>query len=176
MKKLILYIAISLDGYIADKNGGVSWLEGDGSDIDNIGSYSDFYSTIDTVILGYKTYNQIVTDLSPERWVYSDKKSYVITHRDIEDTPEVTFTTSNLTDLLCKIRSENGGNIWLCGGATLVKQAMAQGLIDEYVISIIPTILGGGTPLFNDATRQDLTLLSTKSYNGIVDLRYGRRK
>ncbi len=83
MRKIKLYIAISLDGFIADKNGSVAFLGGDGSDEQNFGSYLDFIETIDTVILGHSTYNQIVTELSPDEWAYKGKTSYVLTHRDI---------------------------------------------------------------------------------------------
>ena len=61
MRKVILYIAMSLDGYIADKNGGVDWIEGDGSNKGNEGSYGKFIDTVDTVIMGYKTYNGTVS-------------------------------------------------------------------------------------------------------------------
>ncbi len=70
MRKTILYIAMSLDGYIADRDGGVAWLAGDGSSPDHPGSYPRFYESIDTVILGYATYRQIVTELFPDGWIY----------------------------------------------------------------------------------------------------------
>ena len=82
MRKIRLYIAMSLDGYIADKNGGVSWLSGHGQDEENIDTYSEFIKNVDTVIMGWNTYHQIVTELSPQEWVYADLKSYVITHRN----------------------------------------------------------------------------------------------
>ena len=87
MRKVVIYIAMSLDGYIADKNGSVSWLGGDGSDKDNFGSYPEFIETVDTVILGYTTYNQIVTELSPDVWPYDGKATYVPTHRDCVNQP-----------------------------------------------------------------------------------------
>ncbi len=175
MRKLILYIAMSLDGYIADSNGSVDWLVGDGSEPESMGSYHDFYSSIDTVVLGYKTYQQIVTELSPNNWVYADKQSYVITHNSIENTDNIIFTDSDLTKLLADIRKNDGGNIWLCGGASLVTMALQQGLIDEYNITIIPTILGAGTNLFDNISLQKLKLISTMQYNGIVDLKYTNR-
>ena len=69
---------MSLDGYIADINGGVTWLEGDGSGTVSMDSFFSFYETIDTVVLGWKTYHQIMTELSPEEWPYKGKQSYVL--------------------------------------------------------------------------------------------------
>lgn len=66
MKKIKLFIAMSFDGYIADCNGGVGWLSGHWSDEENMDSYSAFVEDIDTIIMGYNTYNQIVTELSPK--------------------------------------------------------------------------------------------------------------
>ena len=176
MKKIIAYIATSLDGYIADKNGSVSWLTGDASDGQNYGSYPKFIETIDTVILGYNTYHQIVTELSPNEWAYKGKKSYVLTHKKIENTDEIVFTDEDIGVLISNLKSEKGKNIWLCGGATIIQQFHKQGLIDEYTLSIIPTILGNGIKLFDESNVEiKLKLKSTKSYNGIVDLVYERR-
>ena len=80
MKKVTVFIAMSLDGYIADSKGNVDWLAGQGNDDDNIDSYSEFAKEIDTVVMGWNTYHQIVTELSPDEWVYSDFTAYVITH------------------------------------------------------------------------------------------------
>ena len=79
MKKISLFIAMSLDGYIADSKGSVEWLTGQGNDEDNIDSYSEFVKDIDTVVMGWNTYHQIVTELSPEDWVYDDFTTYVVT-------------------------------------------------------------------------------------------------
>jgi len=177
MRNIILYIAMSLDGYIADRLGGVSWLGGDNSDPENIGSYSTFIETIDTVILGYKTYHQIVTELSPDEWVYTGLKSYVLTHNKNNSTEEVIFTDKNLADLIVKLKSENGKDVWICGGATIVNQLINLDLIDRYHISVIPTILGEGIRLFDVHQKElKLKLISTQSYNGIVDLVYECRR
>ena len=71
---------MSLDGYIADSEGSVEWLVGQGDDADNIDTYSEFAKDIDTVIMGWNTYHQIVTELSPNEWVYNDFTTYVVTH------------------------------------------------------------------------------------------------
>ena len=81
MRKVVLFIAMSLDGYIADSKGSVEWLTGQGNDEDNIDSYSEFVKDIDTVVMGWNTYHQIVTELSPEDWVYDDFTTYVVTHK-----------------------------------------------------------------------------------------------
>ncbi len=120
MRKTILYIAMSLDGYIADKNGGVDWLERDGSDTGNEGSYGKFIDTVDTVVMGYKTYNQIVTELSPDKWVYEGLKTYVITHRKIENNKNVNFINGSIEELITELKNNDGKNIWICGGAKIV--------------------------------------------------------
>ncbi len=176
MRKVILYIAASLDGYVADKSGGVEWINGDGSDTSNGGSYLDFLSTVDTVFLGEKTYLQIVNELSPDSWPYKGKKTYVLTEKNLKSDEEIIFTSKDITCLVSGLRSEDGLNIWVCGGAYLANSFINKGLIDEYHMSVIPVLLGGGIKLFEefDVTRE-LKLKSTLTYNGIVDLVYESR-
>ena len=71
--KIVLYLAMSVDGYIADEQGGVSWLEGDGSKPDTSGSYPAFYETVEAIVMGWTTYHQIVTALSPDIWPYEGR-------------------------------------------------------------------------------------------------------
>ncbi len=177
MRKVILYIAMSLDGYIADKNGGVAWLDSQDTESDEVGSYEKFIETIDTVILGYKTYHQIVTELSPDHWVYSGMTSYVLTHKQQKSIDEIIFTDQSLADLIAKLKEQSGKNIWICGGASIVNQLISLNLIDCFHITVIPTILGGGIRLFDQhAVETKLKLISTESYNEMVDLVYERRK
>ena len=174
MCKVVLYIAMSLDGYIADEQGGVNWLTGDGSDINNQGSYARFIERIDTVILGYKTYHQIVTELSPEEWPYVGKQSYVITHKKQNNQDEIIFTDENVYDLINKIKLDNGKDIWICGGASIINQVID--CVDQICISVIPSLLGKGIRLFDLQDKELLLkLISTENYNGIVDLWYERR-
>lgn len=166
---------MSLDGYIADGNGGVSWLEGDSSQQQHPGSYDTFYEQIDTILLGYRTYHQVTTELSQE-WPYPNKTSYVITHRQLPNTKDIIFTNQDPVSLIQELKQQEGKDIWLCGGAELVKQCMEQELIDQYWITIIPTILGDGISLFPEKQlTQKLKLIETKVYNGMVDLIYEPR-
>lgn len=99
MKKVSLFIAMSLDGYIADSEGNVNWLAGQGDD-DNIDVYSEFVKDIDTVIMGWNTYHQIVTELSPNEWVYNDFTTYVVTHTPETSSDKIHFINDNPVKLV----------------------------------------------------------------------------
>lgn len=95
MRKTILFIAMSLDGYIADSNGKVNWLQGQRNDDENIDSYSKFVERIDTVFMGWNTYHQIVSELSINKWIYSDFMTYVFSHEQSNSTKQIQFTDGN---------------------------------------------------------------------------------
>ncbi|MDE6957840.1 MAG: dihydrofolate reductase family protein [Lachnospiraceae bacterium] len=176
MRKIKLFIAMSLDGYIADSHGGVDWLHGHGEDSEDIDSYSEFVKEIDTVVMGYHTYHQIITELSPEEWVYRDFKTYVMTHRKLKSVEGIMFTDDNPVSLVKRLSKEYGKDIWICGGAHLVQQLAGEDLIDQYYISVIPTLLGSGIRLFGEVQKEiKLRLVKTQVYNGITDLVYERR-
>lgn len=175
MRQVVVYIAMSLDGYIADPQGGVDWLAGDGTDPAHEGSYEAFIQTVDTVVMGYRTYHQIRTELSPDKWVYDGKMSYIITHREGNPAPNIHFT-ADAAGLLRALKEKEGRDIWICGGASLVNQLTAQGLIDRYHITVIPTILGDGLRLFDrQEVEIQLRLTAARVYNGMVDLVYEKR-
>ena len=176
MRRVVLYIAMSLDGFIAEEDGSVDWLGGEDPASTDMGSYPEFIESVDTVILGWKTYYQIVTELSPDSWVYADKQSYVMTHREMESSNNITFTGSDIGELISSLKAKDGKDIWICGGAGIVNQLIALDLIDRFTVSVIPMLLGGGIRLFDSGiSEKNLRLVSTKSYNGITDLVYERR-
>lgn len=178
MKKVILYIAMSLDGYIADRNKGVSWLCGDGSNDQEEGSYNEFIKTIDTVIMGHTTYQQITDELSSENWPYRGLTTYVIKHHQCTNKDEIVFTNEKLNNLITRLKKTSGKkDIWICGGADIVNQLIEFDLIDKYYITLIPVILGKGTRLFNNEHNEiKLSLIEKHSYNGMVEIRYRKRK
>lgn len=176
MRKVILFIAMSLDGYIVDKNGGGGWLGGQDETSDADSSYLAFTRDIDTVIMGWNTYDQIVTELSPNEWVYQGMQTYVVTHRACENINKVIFTEESPCDLVSALKRKEGRDIWICGGADIIAQLMDQDLIDQYFISVIPTILGKGIRLFlKTKIELKLNLIQTQSFHGIVNLVYERR-
>lgn len=167
---------MSLDGYIADRQGGVDWLKGQSQEDEAIDAYSEFVKDIDTVLMGWNTYHQIVTELSPGQWVYKDFTTYVFTHREESSPENIRFVNRDPVRLVKELREEPGKDIWVCGGASLVRQLVREDLIDCYYITVIPTLLGAGLRLFGQAEREiPLRLLRTRSYNGMTDLVYTRR-
>lgn len=86
---------MSLDGYIADSKSGVDWLNGQGNNDENIDTYSEFSKTIDTILMGWNTYRQIVTELSPNEWVYKEFTTYVITHNEHTSSEKIRFVNIN---------------------------------------------------------------------------------
>ena len=177
MRKVNLFIAMSLDGYIADSQGGVDWLGGQEEESEDVDSYAAFIKDIDTVLMGWKTYHQIVTELSPEEWIYKNLKTYVFTHKEQKSTEHIQFVNRDPADLITDLREEDGKDIWICGGADLVRQMVKEDLIDCYYITIIPTILGAGIRLFDHLAGRErkLKLVDTQTYNGMTDLVYVRR-
>lgn len=176
MGKIVLYLAVSVDGYIADKQGGVDWLMGDGSDPENMGSYSAFYDTVESIIMGWTTYRQIVTELAPDSWPYEGRPCYVVTHRSEPDREGIAFWNGPLTDLTDKLKRECEGNVWICGGASVAGQLLQENRIDKLWLSVMPTVLGKGVRLFPELSQElPLKLVGTEQYNGIVDLVYERR-
>ena len=175
-RKLVLYIAVSLDGYIAKKDGSVDWLSGNGDNTDIDNGYDDFYKTVDTVVMGQTTYEQIINELSPDTWVYEGKKCYVATSQDHPSDTRANFITDDIVDFIKSIKTQDGKDIWLVGGGNLVDQFIKDDLIDKYVITIIPTILADGIPLFlNNNPEIKLKLTGSKEIDGMVELSYVRR-
>lgn len=169
MRKIKLFIACSIDGYIARKDNGLDWLF---SDADY--GYTEFYESIDTTLMGYKTYEQILTF---EAFPMQDKANIVFTRRD-DRTPDthVSFVSGDICAFTAKLKEQPGKDIWLVGGGEVITALNHAGLIDEYIISYHPIILGDGIPLFlKDSIETHLGLVSATPYpSGLVQMHYVR--
>lgn len=176
MRNVTLYIAVSLDGYIADSTGSVDWICGQGDTAETEDTFTSFFSKVDTVIMGRKTYNQIVTELSPNLWPYTGATTYVLTHhKEVSETESIRFKNTDACRLVEELKQEAGKDIWICGGAEVVKQLIEKNIIDTYHLAIIPVILGSGIRLFDGSPKIGLALAETKKYNGIMEVVYNRR-
>jgi dihydrofolate reductase len=164
MSKVILYIAISLDGYIAKEDGSVDWL----FFFDEDYGYEKFKSTIDTIIMGRKTYEQVLTF---GEWPYSGLKTYVYTHHELKDN-NVEFISGSIAKTIVAIKKQSTKNIWLVGGGNLITEFAKQQLIDEYILFIIPVLLGAGISILQESIEMNkFKFTKTKSYkSGIIEL------
>jgi dihydrofolate reductase len=172
-RKIILYIAMSLDGYIAKHNGDISFLtqvEQEGEDY----GYSAFTETVDTVILGRKTYDKVLSMGFEEP--YGDRQVFVLTRNPHHTTNKITFYSGSLSDLILSLKSKPGKHIYCDGGAETIRQFLQNDLFDELIISIIPVLLGDGIRLFEQSfPEQKLQLVESKSFErGLVQLHYIR--
>ena len=172
-RKVILYIATSLDGYIAKPNDDLSFLsivEQEGQDY----GYADFVKTVDTVIVGRKTYDKVIS--MGFDFPHADKDAYIITRTPRPTIGSVKFYSGELKTLVGKLKTESGKNIYCDGGAEIVNELLKDNLIDEFIISVIPILVGNGTKLFKDnRPEQKLELVSVKSFDkGLTQLHFKR--
>ncbi len=174
MRKIKLYIASSLDSFIADENGSIDWLF---SDADY--GYTKFYNSIDTILVGRKTYEQSLTF---EEYPYKGKKVYVFTHNAKEQkkkkktASDVEYVDKDIPEFVMRLIQQpfSHRDIWLLGGGEIVSLFLNAELVAEIILSVHPIILGKGIPLFNNIEKSvKLRLLESIPFeSGLVQLRY----
>ena len=172
-REVILFIATSLDGYIAKEDDDLKWLEETEGEGD--AGYSDMYQSIDTTIMGKRTYDYVMEHA--ETFPYPDKKCYVFTNSEQGSTEYVDFVNEDVVQFTKKLKEQEGSKIWMVGGAGILDAFMKENLIDEYIITVTPHILGSGIPLFKENNPEiDLVLLDTKRYGQFVQMHYKVKK
>ena len=171
MRKIVLYIASSLDGYIARRNGGVDWLDNFNDTGEDYGYYK-FYDSIDVTLMGNKTYK---TSMSLGDFPYKVKKNYVFTKQNILPQADyVEFINNNIVSFSKELKTQKGKDIWLIGGTQINELFFNNEIIDELILTVMPVTLGNGIPLFTKNVKQlKFRLNNEKSYeNGVVQLHY----
>lgn len=175
-RKVVLYIAETLDGYIAETDGRVDFLvdsdytTGDTNDRE----YDKLVKHIDTVVMGRKTYDQVVKQLSPNDYPYAKFENYIMTRHPGQSIDNIHFMNEEVTDLVKRLKNQpSKKDIWIIGGSSIIAPLVNSDLIDTYQIGIVPIVLGDGIPLFSTQTKfKELNLESAKKVNGIVYLTY----
>lgn len=175
MRNLKLFIATSIDGYIAKPNNDLSFLklvEKEGEDY----GYAAFSATIDTIIIGRKTFDYVVREIGPSHYDNGDRQVYVITRSPRPKRGKTTFYTGNPCELVETLKKEKGKDIYCDGGAQVIHALLKNYLIDELIISIVPVLLGNGIKLFKEGRpEQLLELVSAKTFDtGLTQLHYKR--
>ena len=173
MTQIVYYVASSLDGYIATSGDGLEWLAPfEGGDEDY--GYAEFYASVDVVLLGSRTYE---TALGFAAWPYPGKPAWVFSRRALEVAdPDLTVTDRSPAEVVAALEARGVRRAWLVGGGTVAASFRSAGLIDEYVVSTIPVILGDGIPLLGACgPLEPLRHPGTVSYpSGVVQSRYVR--
>ena len=179
MRKIILNLATTLDGFIEGANGELDWciLEEDMH-------FDKFLESIDTIFYGrvsydlWGNYQPDASAMDMEKQLSSaiqSKKKFVFSSQPRVD-HKATFISTDIVAQVERIKSQPGKDIWLYGGAKLITTFIENGLIDEYMISVHPTALGAGKPLFDISARLNLVIAETKVFkSGVVQLIYTPR-
>lgn len=172
MRKVICYIAASLDGYIARADGAVDWLD---KYMDADYGYAAFMWSIDTVIMGSQTYLKSL-EIGPQ--AFAGEHVYYVMSRsgDLASTEVAQLTAESPSQLLGRLRKSPGKHIWLMGGGVLLQAFLKKDLLDEIMLFVIPELIGSGVPLFpGEGAVRHWRLKNTSSYpNGVVLLHYVR--
>lgn len=163
------YIAMSIDGYIARKDGGLDWLEYGHTGDEDYG-FKKFMNGIDALILGRNTY-EVVSGF--DKWPYGGKRVIILSYTLNKVRKEAELFCGQLHDLASTLFHEGIKHVWVDGGIT-VSKFLEAGLVDDITISIIAVVLGSGIPLFRTINRENqCRLTSTQSYpSGLVQLKY----
>ena len=171
MRKIILGVGISLDGYIARPNGAVDFLF-----MPKGYSMAPFFATIDAAIMGRKTFDAALR----MGGTFTDSKmpTYVMSRTQLPGKREgLIFTNQSPLDLARELRARRGGkDIWLMGGGELAREFLNADLVDGLYLGVVPVLLGEGIPLFPSGFPQrNFTLLENKTYDqGLIAIKYER--
>lgn len=174
MRNIILYIAASLDGYIARDDHSLDWLPTPDAAQNLDYGYTEFFDSIDTTIMGKRTYD-IVRQHGVEN-PYPDKKNYVFTRSARHlSTDDIEFVSGDVISFTQSLKAQKGKDIWLVGGGDLNTLFLNYDLIDRIILAVIPTVLGGGIPLFARGGRETQFRLANAQHwteTGVVQMTY----
>ncbi|WP_042142195.1 dihydrofolate reductase family protein [Paucisalibacillus sp. EB02] len=170
--KLVFYGAVSLDGYLARDDHSLDWLLGTEGE-EEIGA-TEFFSTIDIVLMGRKTYEQIMLNLSDDDFPYNKGKECYVFSRSLSGSDNnVKFVNDDIVDFTKSLKKEKGKRIWIVGGGEVLYPLLQERLVDEFYIQFAPIILGSGIPLFLPSDiENELKLLDVKHCKQLAELHY----
>ncbi len=138
-----VYIATSLDGFVADREGGVGWLDAFQPEKFD---FTDFLASVDALLMGRKSYDAV---RSFGDWPYGDRPTMVMTTRPISDAPScVTARSGDIARVIGELEAAGHARVWVLGGGRVIRDLLDIGRIDRLELAVIPVVLGGGAPLF----------------------------
>jgi len=167
------FVAATVDGFIADPDGGLDWLTSiEGGAVD---TYKRFMPTVGALVMGASTYEWMAEHVA--EWPYRGMPSWVFTHRELprfEGGGDMRFVAGSPAEHIEEMRAAAGDrNVWVVGGGELASQYAEAGLLDELLLTVTPVVLGEGIPLFARGLPGRLRLTGTRQFaSGMVELRY----
>jgi dihydrofolate reductase len=165
------FVGVSLDGFLARPDGSIDWLEPfEGEEH----GYAGFFDSVDTLVIGRKTYEFVLTMLGRgQPWPYRGKRCIVMTHRALEGQNGERAYTGEPAGLLAQLATEGARHIYVDGGV-VIRAFLVAGLLDELTITVVPSLIGEGLPLFGGVKLESgLALEQVKSFgNRLVQMRY----
>jgi dihydrofolate reductase len=170
MARVRFYVATSLDGFIADREGSVDWLAPYDA---RLYGYDRFLAEVGALIMGRRTFEMIRA--IGEEWPYAGKPVCVLSSRSLGDVPQgVGSTTRGIRAALQQARETTRHDIWIVGGAVSMQSALEEGLVDMIEIFLVPVLLGAGLNLLNDLSRRPTLIFDgIEAFpDGVVKLRY----
>jgi dihydrofolate reductase len=176
MKKIKVYIAVSLDGFIARPDGGMDLLTEFTNPTPTLTDHGrkELYDSIDTILMGNGTYQEIA--FYEMDWPFEDKTSYVLSRykNNLPPKENTSYITENVIETILLLKQQEGKDIWLVGGAQTIVQLLNLDLIDELQFCYIPVILGKGIPLFSGIMKESKwKLTGSKAFEtGILKVDY----
>ena len=177
-RKVVCYIAMSADGFIARPDGSFDWLEKPREPVvEGHYGYADFVKGIDTVIWGRTTWDQVQDFAEGDAMISSAKTTNYVFTSDPQSRPAkpgVVYTNEAVAPFMERLRAEPGKDIWMMGGGKVIAAFLDAGEIDEFIVHVMPVYIGSGIPLIAPLQRDvEMKLVESKAYeNGVVMLHY----
>lgn len=169
-RKVVLYIASSLDGYIATQDDSLEWLfqvAGQEEADEVIAAFDD---TTDTVIMGRRTFDWVIDEMKGQN-PYPTKETYVYTHQNRESKDKIIYTQMEPEKLIAELRRQPGKDIWLVGGSEIIRDFLEAHLVDKIILSVAPVLLGKGIPLFKEGNyASEWVLQTTRQFGQFAEL------
>ncbi|MGM9904053.1 hypothetical protein A5844_000703 [Enterococcus sp. 10A9_DIV0425] len=174
MRKTVFYGAISLDGYLATDTDNLQWLFD--TPTGKKTTYEEFYQSIDTTIMGRKTYEEAKKHLKANE-IYPEKTNYVFSANEYLKLEDAVVINEEPVDFLKKLKETTGGTIWVVGGGTLLKPLIEEHLIDEWFIQIAPVLLGRGIRLFQEGSYHErYEFIGSQKFGEFIELHYKKQE
>ncbi|WP_409296675.1 dihydrofolate reductase family protein [Peribacillus sp. SCS-26] len=172
-RKVVLLIAISIDGYIAREDDSLDWLYK--TDFGDDYGFADFIEPVDAILMGRKTYDQIPA--KEDEMIYGGRKCYVFSRSVTGASRNIEYVNEDIVKFTTSLIETEGGTIWVVGGGEMLRPLLQAQLVDEIILQMAPAAIGRGIPLFQgEGVEMELSLKGVRRFNQLAELHYVVKK